>query len=153
MSGIELSFPNLGEFTAMLKDLGDAAQEVMGEAVKAGAELGKVYVTENIRDQKLIDTSNLVNSVEATLDEVTATYATASVGPRGVAYARIHEFGGLIKAKNAKYMHFKTKDGSWHKVKTVHMPPRPYIRPAFDVHGGDMIDAMKIIIANRLGKV
>lgn len=153
MSGVELTFPNLGEFKAKFKELGEAAGEVMGEAVYAAALLGKVYVSDNIRDQKLIDTSNLVNSVEAKLDEVTGTSATASVGPRGVVYARIHEFGGLIKAKGDKYLTFRTKDGAWHKVKTVQMPARPYLRPAFDEHGNDMMEAAKIIIENRLGKV
>jgi phage gpG-like protein len=153
MSGIELDFTNLGEFKAKLKEVGEAAGEVMGDAVYAAALLGKMYVTDNIRDQKLVDTSNLINSVEATLDEVTGTTATASVGPRGVVYARIHEFGGLIKAKSGKYMTFMTKDGAWHKVKSVKMPARPYLRPAFDEHGNDMMDAAKIIIANRLGKI
>ena len=47
-------------------------------------------------------------------------------------YARIQEYGGVIHAKDAPYLVFKTKDGSWHSVKSVTIPARPYLRPAFD---------------------
>lgn len=47
-----------------------------------------------------------------------------------VEYAGIHEFGGVINAKNAKYLRFKTFDGSWHSVKSVTIPARPYLKPA-----------------------
>ena len=78
------------------------------------------------------------------------------VGP-GVIYARIHELGGTIRPKarapikmgrHTKYgfvgnmpsminqgpmtgpwLTFKTKDGRWHKVRSVTLPPRPYVRP------------------------
>ena len=49
-----------------------------------------------------------------------------------VKYARILEYGGVIKAKNAPYLVFKTADGEWHQVKVVHRSPRPYFRPAMD---------------------
>lgn len=152
MSGIELTFPNMGEFTAALKDLGDGASEVLDDAVMAAARLGERFIKDNIRDQKLIDTSNLVNSVSAQLDTISNTVATASVGPRGVVYARIHEYGGVIKAKNAPYMVFQTSDGAWHSVKSVKIPARPYLRPAFDEHGDDMLEAGMIIFRNRMAK-
>jgi phage gpG-like protein len=45
-------------------------------------------------------------------------------------YAAIHEFGGTIVPRSAKYLHFRTRDGQWHMVKEVHMPPRPYLAPS-----------------------
>jgi len=45
-------------------------------------------------------------------------------------YAAIHEFGGVIKAKRAKYLRFKTRDGSWHSVKQVRIPARKYFSKA-----------------------
>jgi len=41
-------------------------------------------------------------------------------------YARIHELGGVIKAKNVPYLRFKV-DGNWVSVTQVTIPPRPYI--------------------------
>ena len=47
-----------------------------------------------------------------------------------VVYAAIQEYGGVIRARNKPYLHFKTKDGKWHKVKSVTIPAQPYLRPA-----------------------
>lgn len=53
-----------------------------------------------------------------------------SVGSKGVVYAAIHEYGGIIRARRAPYLVFRTYDGRWHRVKKVRMPARPYARPA-----------------------
>lgn len=65
-----------------------------------------------------------------------------------IIYARIHEFGGIIKAKNAPYLVFQAGYGTkvfskkggllkrpqemtrWVRVKEVTMPSRPFMRPA-----------------------
>lgn len=57
-------------------------------------------------------------------------------------YARIHELGGIIKAKNAKYLWYKLKDGSFRKSKQVTIPARPYLRPAFIESLPKVIDSM-----------
>jgi len=41
-------------------------------------------------------------------------------------YARIHELGGVIKAKNAPYLKFYV-DGHWVSTTQVTIPQRPYI--------------------------
>lgn len=46
-------------------------------------------------------------------------------------YARIHELGGIIRAKKAPYLWFKVKDGTYRKVKQVSIKARPYLRPAY----------------------
>lgn len=46
-------------------------------------------------------------------------------------YGRIHEYGGVIKPKDpAGWLRFQTADGSWHTVKKVTIPARPYAVPA-----------------------
>jgi phage gpG-like protein len=47
-----------------------------------------------------------------------------------IPYARIHEFGGTIYPKNGPYLTFRTPDGEWHKVKSVTIPERSYLREA-----------------------
>jgi hypothetical protein len=55
-----------------------------------------------------------------------------SWGVRDVVYALIHELGGTIVPKVAKALKFKLADGSFRIVKSVTIPPRPYLRPAAD---------------------
>lgn len=50
---------------------------------------------------------------------------------------RIREFGGTIRAKNAPFLHFKTRSGGWVKVRQVTQRPggysqgfTPWLRPA-----------------------
>lgn len=46
-------------------------------------------------------------------------------------YAAIHEFGGVIRAKNKPYLVFKV-NGHWYRKKQVTIPKRPYFQPAAD---------------------
>ena len=46
-------------------------------------------------------------------------------------YARIREFGGVIKAILAEYLHFEI-DGHWVKVKQVTQNATPYLTPAIE---------------------
>lgn len=57
--------------------------------------------------------------------------ATASVRV-GTVYARIQELGGVITAKRTKYLRFQYPRGSWHSVRSVRLPKRPYMRPTRD---------------------
>jgi hypothetical protein len=50
---------------------------------------------------------------------------------------RMREFGGTIVARTKQYLHFKTRDGHWVKVRRVFQRPggysqgfRPWLRPA-----------------------
>lgn len=53
-------------------------------------------------------------------------------------YARIHELGGVIKAKNPTgYLHFKGSKG-WVKVKQVKIPARPFLYPAIKDHWDEL---------------
>jgi len=47
----------------------------------------------------------------------------------GIVYARIHEYGGTIRAKNAPYLRFSVPGGGFVTTKSVYIPPRPYVRP------------------------
>lgn len=69
-------------------------------------------------------TGNLAKSISWQLE----ARNQVSIGSN-LAYASIHEFGGEIKAKNVKYLRFRTADGSWHSRKSVTIPMRPYLKP------------------------
>jgi hypothetical protein len=53
-------------------------------------------------------------------------------GVRDVRYALIHELGGTIVATKAKALAIPMPDGTFRFVKSVTIPPRPYLRPAAD---------------------
>lgn len=53
----------------------------------------------------------------------------AHVGPC-VIYGAIQEFGGVVKATNAPFLVFQTKDGNWVRTKEVYIPAHPYLTPA-----------------------
>jgi phage gpG-like protein len=47
-------------------------------------------------------------------------------------YARIHEKGGRIVARRAKFLSFQLWDGTWRSVKSVFIPARPFLQPAVE---------------------
>jgi len=53
----------------------------------------------NIRSQRLVDTGRLINSIKSEL-----TKDGVQVGAYNIPYAAIHEFGGVIRARNARYL-------------------------------------------------
>lgn len=62
-------------------------------------------------------------------------------------YARIHQFGGVIKPKKGKYLKFENPDGTWSLVKEVTIPARPFIGIS-----DDDIDDAKHLIADFMEK-
>jgi phage gpG-like protein len=102
----------------------------------------------NIVARKLVDTGNLLGSVTADVPVIGATQSYVEFGPHTV-YAAIHEFGGLIRPVNKKALVFMGKDHKLVFTKVVHMPARPYLRPALDEHGKDAFDTM----ANTIGGI
>jgi len=61
-------------------------------------------------------------------------------------YAPVQEFGATICAKNKPWLHFKTRDGQWHKVKCVTVPAHPYMRPAFDTEQQNVIKEVDYVV-------
>lgn len=74
-------------------------------------------------------------------------------GGPGVPYARIHEKGGVIRARNAPYLVFKTPDGSWHSVKRVRIPPRPYLAPALLASTDDISREVRRSLEKLAGRI
>ena len=69
--------------------------------------------------------AGLAGSIEHEVD-----WPVARIGSN-LKYARIHELGGVIRPVTAQYLHFVI-DGAHIMTKVVHMPARPYLRPAID---------------------
>jgi phage gpG-like protein len=56
-------------------------------------------------------------------------------------YAAIHQFGGVIHARNAPYLRFRLPTGQWVSVKSVTIPARPYLV----VQKGDMQTIQRLV--------
>ena len=84
-------------------------------------------------------TGNLVNSISVSEGRKTETGADVDIGTN-VVYARIHELGGIIKGAF----------GIANMI--VHMPARPYLRPAMDENEPDIIKAVMTELWRHLNK-
>jgi HK97 gp10 family phage protein len=141
MSAVSFSLKNSPEFMKWLGQLKDSVRgEAMTNALTAGGFVIEAQAKINVEHQGLVKTGNLMNSIQKQDLTITKNGGEITVGT-GVIYAAIHEFGGIIKAVRAKMLSFVTEDGVFHRVKAVHMPARPYLRPAVDNHHEEIIDA------------
>ena len=137
----------VGSKTIVLEDNFDAVRnavtgEMLMEAAMAGGHVVEGHAKVNAgsgRPGLNIQTGTLVNSINVSAGKKTKTSAEALIGTN-VVYARIHELGGIIKgAFGIPGM-------------IVHMPARPYLRPAMDENENDIITAVKTEIKRNLDK-
>jgi HK97 gp10 family phage protein len=150
MSAIAKAEVDLKEFEAAMSKLSDAARDnALREALDAGGFELEAEIKMQIDKQKLRDTGNLINSIQKKKTKVTGNSGEVQVGTN-VIYAAIHEFGGVIRAKNAKALRFRTKDGQWHTVKSVTIPARPYMRPAVDEGKGRVEAAVRAVLKRNI---
>jgi phage gpG-like protein len=68
----------------------------------------------------------------AEIAKVDGSGVVGTWGSTDVRYALIHELGGVIVPVRAKALAIPQADGSVRFVKSVTIPPRPYLRPAAD---------------------
>lgn len=140
----------LDEFIRDLNKLSAAARsEKSLDALEAGGHVIAAYAQDNARNKlNKHPTGNLTNSIG-----VRREGKTIQAGVFGVVYAKIHEFGGIISARNKPYLAFQI-DGKWIFTKKVHMPARPYLRPALDNHMEEIkqaiIDALRGLLQKAI---
>lgn len=172
-----MRFTNLGQFIDELEAMGDAASAVLVDAAMMGAYVVLTHVRLNIRKRGLIDTSNYVNSWYVTVLEGSPTKAVAAAAT-DVIYGPIHEYGGVIKPRNAVFLAIPvgnlkgsprqydlnlacTRSGQWLLVdqagnvqyllkKAVTIPARPHVRPAIDENKTEINARMAAVIRQGL---
>ncbi len=113
----------------------------------------------NIRGHKLIDTGNLLNSIEARRF-TTRAGISIEYGSYGVDYAGVHEFGfrGIAKIpSHTRRIFGKTKTGRRKKkarastrvrahTRKMNIPERPFVRPSIEQRRKQII---KILLEAR----
>jgi HK97 gp10 family phage protein len=128
----------LDEFTRDMRKMSAVARSAMiMDALDQGAKIIAAYAQENIRNK--LNKHPMGKMTNATGIKREGKYVLAGVF--GVIYAKIHEFGGVIRPVKAKALKFQI-DGKWIVTKKVTMPARPYLRPAVDEHQSEIRDAV-----------
>lgn len=89
-----------------------------------------------------IRTGRLKSSINGT-SQMVGNIVTGKIGTN-VVYAPIHEFGGVIRAKNSPYLRFKIGD-RWVSKKQVTIPARPFLRTGVqaNIDNGYIIETFK----------
>lgn len=101
--------------------------QVLVDSVDWGLEWIRNTAMDKLRGQVLnVKSGRLWRSLGKKLT-VTARNIDGRVGTR-VIYARVHEFGAIIKPKNAQFLVFTYK-GRTYRARQVVIPKRPYMKP------------------------
>jgi phage gpG-like protein len=128
-----------------------ASGATLEKAVMAGGQVVEAYAKINanqVFSAKSTGGAGLGGSIQTVLVKSDVTSAEADVGPT-VIYGRIQELGGIIKPVHKKFLHFFI-DGVEVFTKLVHLPPRPYLRPAIDEHEQEVMDAIGYQLKNSI---
>jgi len=128
--------------------------QIVHDAVDAGARLIQAHAkinANNVFSSKA--TNNLANSITVEIEK-TLHGASANIGPTLV-YGRIHELGGIIKPVHAKMLSWVVEKGETIErifAKVVHMPARPYLRPAVEDNKSEIEDVIAATLRKGIEK-
>jgi phage gpG-like protein len=75
---------------------------------------------------------------------------TGTIGS-DVVYARIHEYGGTIVPRTAKWLQFKV-NGQWVRTDKVTIPARPFLTPAITKNQEKIKDIIQLAIEKEVPK-
>lgn len=122
-------------------------------AAKAGGHVVEAHAKINAsrgRPGLEVGLGTLVGSITVSPARSTRTRAEVDVGP-SVMYARIHEYGGVIVPLHAKVLSWIDEDtGERIFANMVHIPARPYMRPAVDENERSILSAITTEINRAL---
>lgn len=71
--------------------------------------------------------------------------AEAEIGTN-LEYARIQEFGGTVRPVNGQFLRWVNDAGEEVFARSVTIPARPYLRPAFDLKEREAVAAMAAVL-------
>jgi phage gpG-like protein len=126
-------FPNLNE-----------VEQKLHSALVHSAEKVEAAAKTNV-DERLNRTGLATGALRESISTQFEGQFKASIVSNSV-YASIHEFGGVIQAKNAPYLVFKTADGAWHSVKEVTIRATPFLQPALESESPHIQEAIAKIV-------
>ncbi len=130
--------------------LGRLSDDMAGKALEDATTAGALLVQNAAVRKAPFLTGTLRRSIHIRTSFRSRTRAVVAVGTN-VVYGAIQEFGGIIRAKTAPFLVFRTKDGRWHRTKSVQIPAHPFMRPALDEEKDNVVreigDALRALLA------
>jgi HK97 gp10 family phage protein len=149
MSGdIKVSMDMSGFSKGINKLRGATKDNALLDAIEAGARVVQANAMINANNVFSDEsTGELANSIIVETSGK-GIEVEAKIGPTKI-YGRIHELGGIIKPVTAKALHFVI-DGVHIVTQLVHMPARPYLRPAVDGHEKEITDAIGVTLKSKI---
>lgn len=131
----DIRFDGLDDFR---RGMGKSAKDLPGRIYKAVVQSCSLVETRakthHLAGATLKARTHLLQHSVKSRVNVRGTAISGRVGSP-VVYAAIHEFGGIIKPKKAKYLVFQI-DGTWIRTKQVTMPKREWLAKSLkDVQG------------------
>jgi len=129
--------------------------ETLAKALMAGGQVIEAQAKINVEktfSSKSTGGAGLGGSIHTELVESSETSAKVHVGP-SVIYGRIQELGGVIKPVFAKMLSWVNDAGERVFANVVHIPARPYLRPAVDNNLDKIKDAIGYQIEKSINEV
>lgn len=118
--------------------------DVLAKALMAGGQVIEANAKINVArifSSKSTGGAGLGGSISTVLVEQSETSALVHVGPSKL-YGAIQEFGGTVRALHAKMLSWVNDAGERIFAFAVHLPARPYLRPAVDEHKDEIEQAI-----------
>ena len=131
----------------LLKNLQKLPEKVQKRVVNGAIRASAKPIIKEARRRVPVKTGNLKKSIGVTKGKTKGTIVTYHISPRKGGkydgfYGKWIEFGHIVREKG------KSKKG---KV-IGHVPPHPFLRPAFEAKGKEAIIAFKEYMQKRLEK-
>jgi phage gpG-like protein len=148
---VPIQVVNIKEFNESLRKMQRAARaEALIDAVEAGARVIETNAKINVEKTfSFMSSGGLAGSIIVETSG-NGNHAQSKIGPTKI-YGRIQELGGLIKPVHAKMLQW-WDHGEAIFAHVVHIPARPYLRPAVDEHLPEIQEAIGNTLARRISE-
>jgi HK97 gp10 family phage protein len=144
-------------FKIKVNHVPDVQKQFGVEGLYHALELGGIrlrdHAANNVNNtfQRGSGAAGLGGSITVERREYKPGHVSVDVGPKGKIYARIQELGGHIRPIKAKLLSWiDPGTGERRFSKHVYIPPRPYLRPAFDEHKEEIVEVIQQGLINLL---
>lgn len=117
---------DLDEVLGGLNKLDRRSPEMMDHVVSTLADAGMGYVQEHKLSGQVLNRRSGDLATKMRTQEVRRGVHEVIAGGADVPYAAIHEFGGEIRPKTARYLRFRV-NGQYVTTDRVFIPARPYM--------------------------
>lgn len=145
---ITAKLENSEEVIARIGEIGIEMQDSIAKTIiMLTFKLQAKVMGNKLSGQVLRTRSNVLRS---SINAKTTSYKNSIIGQVGtnVKYARIHEYGGIIKAQRAKYLRFQIGD-RWVMRKQVVMPQRSFLRSALKEMTPEIKEAIEAVLRSH----